>query len=291
MHRARMTPKLFVLGTLPLLLAAGLAIKAASEALSGSSLQPAVSRPGVAVKRIAVITDATVDAAGRHGLWKLKEALRANGVSLTEDADQLESADLVLLAGLGSGSGPAAAALRTAKAPAPREAEALTVRRSASYRGKPAVVLAGADGTGLMYAALDVAARVSWARPGGDPFQFVRDTAEAPYLKERGVVIFTMNQAYFESRLHDEQFWVRYLDMFAADRINRLVLTFGYEDGGYMTPIYPYFFDVDGFPEVRVVGLTAAQQARNFAALKRVFHLASERGILIKPGQIGRAHV
>ena len=42
----------------------------------------------------------------------------------------------------------------------------------------------------------------------------------------------------------------------AKDRFNRLVLIFGYEDGGYMAPLYPYFFDVDGFPDVRVVGLT-----------------------------------
>ena len=44
--------------------------------------------------------------------------------------------------------------------------------------------------------------------------------------------------------------------MLAKDRFNRLVLIFGYEDGGYMAPLYPYFFDVDGFPDVRVVGLT-----------------------------------
>ncbi|MFB3778425.1 MAG: hypothetical protein ACE141_12480 [Bryobacteraceae bacterium] len=284
MHRTLRTFKLFVFGFLPLLLAAGLAIKAASEALSDASAQPSVSKPAGAVRRVAVITDITLDAAGRYGIRKFTEALRSKGIAVSEGDGQLESSDFVVLAGLGLGQGPAAEALRAAKAPVPGDAEALTVRKSASYRGMPAIVLAGADGTGLMYAALDVADRVAWTPGGGDPFRFVRDASEAPYLKERGVVIFTMNQAYFESRLHDEQFWVRYLDMFAANRINRLVLTFGYEDGGYMTPIYPYFFDVEGFPEVRVVGLTAEQQARNFAALKRVFRLASERGILIKPG-------
>jgi hypothetical protein len=27
-----------------------------------------------------------------------------------------------------------------------------------------------------------------------------------------------------------------------------------------MTPLYPYFFNVDGFPEVQVTGLSAEQQ-------------------------------
>ena len=67
--------------------------------------------------------------------------------------------------------------------------------------------------------------------------------------------MFTMNRAYFESHLYDEQFWRRYFDMLAKDRFNRLVLVFGYEDGGYMAPLYPYFFDVDGFSDVHVVGL------------------------------------
>ena len=51
-----------------------------------------------------------------------------------------------------------------------------------------------------------------------------------------------------------------------------------------MAPLYPYFFDVDGFPDVRVVGLTPEQQARNLKALKTMLRLAAERGIHVKPG-------
>jgi hypothetical protein len=51
-----------------------------------------------------------------------------------------------------------------------------------------------------------------------------------------------------------------------------------------MAPLYPYFFDVDGFPGVRVVGLTADQQARNRAALKTMLRLAAERGVRVKAG-------
>lgn len=236
------------------------------------------------IKRIAVITDLKMDAPARHGLQKLEEALRAKGIGTEEGSSHLAGSDFVILAGLAGSGGPAALLLEAMKAPAPAGAEALTVRKGATYHGKPALLLAGSDGVGLMYAALDIADRVTGAARSGDPFQLVSDVDEKPYLKERGVTIFTMNRAYFESRLYDERFWTRYFDMFARDRINRLVLTFGYEEGGYMAPPYPYFFDVDGFPEVRVIGLTEEQQTHNRTAFQKMLQLAAERGIRVKPG-------
>ncbi len=236
------------------------------------------------IKKVVVITDAALGQPARHGVQKLEEALRAKEVEVSEGESQLSGADLVLLVGLGDGRGAAAAALAEMKAPSPRGAEALTVRTAARYREKPAIVLAGSDDTGLMYAALDLADRVGWAGKDANPFQFARDAAEKPYLEERGVIMYTMNRAYFESRLFDERFWRRYFDMFARDRFNCLVLIFGYEEGGYMAPLYPYFFDVEGFPNVRVVGLTAEEQARNLKALKTMLRLAAERGIHVKPG-------
>ena len=117
-----------------------------------------------------------------------------------------------------------------------------------------------------MYAALDTADRISWST--ADPFQYVRDTTEKPYLAERGISMYTMQRAYFESRLYDEAYWKRYFDMLAADRINSFVVIFGYENGGFMAPLYPYFFDVKEFPDVELVGITAEQQARNPAAFQ-----------------------
>jgi len=260
---------------LPIYLAVVLALETASS--------PAAA-PAVTVKKVAVIADARLGGPAQYGVQKLEVALRAKGLSVAEGEDQISGADFVLLAGLGTGRGAAAAILADMKVPAPTGAESLTVRTGAKFQQKPAIVLAGSDDAGLMYAALDLADRVGWTGIGGDPFQFARDASEQPYLKERGVVMFTMNRAYFESRLYDEQFWQRYFDMLAKDRFNRLVLVFGYEDGGYMAPLYPYFFDVDGFSDVHVVGLTPEQQARNLKALKKMIQLAAERGIQIKPG-------
>ncbi len=265
------------------LLATAIGIEAASPpgAASGEFGRAVAA---VVVHKVAVIVDPTVDPPSRHGISKLEETLRSKGITVTESTAQAGGADIVLVAGLAGGGGAAAKTLVQMHAPVPAGAESLTVRRTATYQGKPAVLLAGSDGAGLMYAALDLADRVSWAPSGGNPFQFAKDATEKPFLRDRGVVMFTMNRAYFESHLHDEKFWVRYFDMFAKDRINQLVLTFGYEDGGYMAPLYPYFFDVDGFPDVKVVGLTPEQQKENFNSFKTMLRLAAERGIRVKPG-------
>ena len=132
-----------------------------------------------------------------------------------------------------------------------------------------------------MYAALDVATRLAPASRTRDPFENVRETTEEPFLAERGVSMYTMHRAYFESRLFDERYWQKYFDMLAASRINNFVVIFGYENGGFMAPPYPYFFDVSEFPQVKLVGLTSAEQTRNTAAFKRMIRLAHERGITV----------
>lgn len=235
------------------------------------------------LRKVNVIADPTLDAPARYGVHKLVDALRAKGLQVTEDATS-KRGDLTILAGISSNGGPAFKALKQAGANQPIGRQALAVRTHTNYQGRPAVALVGADGVGLMYAALDLADRVGWSTESSNPLEFARDVSERPFLKDRGVVMFTMNQAYFESRLLDRKFWVRYLDMMASNRFNRLVLTFGYEDGGYMAPPYPYFFNVDGFPNVHVVGQTPEQQTRNLDALRTVIRLAAERGIRIKPG-------
>ena len=62
------------------------------------------------------------------------------------------------------------------------------------------------------------------------------------------------------------------------------MVIFGYENGGFLAPLYPYFFDVPEFPGVRMVGLTAKQQQRNTAAFQTMMRMAHERGIEVTAG-------
>src|ERR1035441_299337 len=228
--------------------------------------------PAMAARQVALVIEGELAPPARHGLAKLQDALRAKGYEIAADAAQ---ADYVILAGTG------ASAAAQLGAPVPAGREALTIWRG-RYLDKPAIVLSGGDASGLMYAALDTADRIGWS--AGDPFQYVRNTTEKPYLAERGVSMYTMQRAYFESRLHDEAHWKRYFDTLAADRINTFAVIFGYENGGFMAPLYPFFFDVEEFPGVEMVGITKPEQARNTAAFQTMIRLAHERGIAVTAG-------
>ena len=232
-----------------------------------------------AAQTVTVIIDGTLDAPARYGLGKMEDALRAKGLAVTEGASAPGGNSLLVLAGVRSPTGAATAAVVAAGGPLPEGADALTVRRSAPFAGRRAVVLLGADAIGLMYAALDTAERVGWSASTTNPFDRVKDASEKPATRERGIQTFYGNRAYFESKFYDERYWVRYFDMMAANRFNNFLFSAAYEAGGFLVPIYPYFFDVPGYPNVRMLGMTAAEQAKNTATLRTIIRLAHERGI------------
>ena len=165
----------------------------------------------------------------------------------------------------------------------PTNAEALAIQKLA-YQGKPVWAIAGSDDAGLMYAELDVADRIGWNANADFPLSEVRDTVEKPDLATRGITLFVMNRAYWESRFYDEAYWQRYLDTLAQNRFNSILVTFGYEDGGFLAPSYPYFFDLPEFPDVKMIGITAAQQRQNVEALNRLIDMAHARGIRFSVG-------
>jgi hypothetical protein len=216
-----------------------------------------------AARKIALVTTGDLPPQALYGLNKLSASLKNSGAEIVTSA---ASADYVIRLEQSPNLG----------------AQALTIHRG-TYQTKPAILLAGGDSTGLMYAELDTAERISWST-AGDPFQYVRDVSEKPYIADRGISMYTMQRAYFESRLYDEQYWTRYFDTLAASRLNNFVVIFGYENGGFMAPLYPYFFNVEQFPGVEFVGITPEQQARNTAAFKAMIRIAHERGIAVTAG-------
>jgi hypothetical protein len=227
--------------------------------------------------RVAVVAGADPAPPVRHGLTKLTEALHARGF-VVEPAVSPRTG-FVVLAGLASDRRIRAVLPRAALPSAPQSLAILKTE----WQAKPTLVLCGADARGLMYAALEAADRISWSTSHTDPFDKIRNLTESPYLAERGISMYTMHRAYFESRLFDEVHWKRYFDLLARSRINAFTIIFGYENGGFMAPAYPYFFDLPEHPSVRLVGMTREQQARNTAAFRRLIRLAQERGIDVIP--------
>jgi hypothetical protein len=228
--------------------------------------------------RISLIQDQRAGAPARHGIAKLKAALAARGV-LYDEPTSLETAHGQVLIVTSLTDGPA----KSLGVEVPAAPESLLVR-NVQWHGRPVLLLSGADDRGLMYSLLEAADRIAWAPDVSKPLSEVRDTVESPSVADRGVTIFTMQQAQFENRFHDENYWVRYFDMLARDRFNTFQLLFAYEMDGYMCPSYPYFVSVDSFPGVRVEGLSKEQQQRNLADLHRLIRMAHERGIKVTLG-------
>ncbi len=233
---------------------------------------------------VSVVTDHQPGPAAAHGMVKMLDALRGKGVAF-EKVTSLDDArgKFLLVAGLAAGDGPAARVLKSEKTRLQDVPEALVMHKT-QWHGKALWTLAGADDRGLMYAELDAADRIGWAEDRGAPLSELRETAEKPDAPERAVSIYTMNRAYWESRFYDEKYWARYLDTLAQNRFNSLVVIFGYENGGFLAPCYPYFFDVPEFPGVRMVGITPQEQERNLKAFKRLIQMAHDRGIRFTVG-------
>lgn len=233
---------------------------------------------------VSLIAENHLGAPAEHGLSVLGGALQAQGWEVERVASPAAAhGDRLVVVGL---AGAKNAVGDLASQPTLARPEALAIRR-ASVRGRPALLLAGADDRGLMYAELEVADRVGWvgpAAPGIDPFGAVHTMSEQPAVRDRELSVYTMNRAYWESRFYDERYWTRYFDLLAADRFNHFLIVFGYENGGFLAPPYPYFFDTPGFAGVHMVGLTAEQQRRNLVALNRLIALAHERGIRVSLG-------
>lgn len=232
----------------------------------------------------SIVTDKAPGVSVSHGLTKLTDALQAKNISFEKVGSMSEArGNSVIVTGLASGKGAAAQMLKAGSRAVPEVSEALTIWKT-DWQKKPVWVISGFDDRGLMYGLLDVANRISWSADGKSPMSEVKEITEKPDVSERAVSIYTMNRAYWESRFYDEAYWARYLDMLAQNRFNSLVVIFGYENGGFLAPAYPYFFDVEEFPDVQMVGITAQEQQRNLAAFNNLIKMAHDRGIKFTAG-------
>ena len=234
--------------------------------------------------QISIVTDNSPGVLVLHGLSKLTDALQAKNISFEKTGSVFDSkGQLIIVTGLSSGTGEAAKMLKTGNHQVPEVSEALTIWKT-TRENKTIWVISGYDDRGLMYGLLDVAIRIAWSTDKRSPMSEVREITEKPDVPERAISFYTMNRAYWESRFYNEDYWARYLDLLAQNRFNSMVVIFGYENGGFLAPCYPYFFDVEGFSDVRMVDITPMQQQRNLEALNKLINMAHDRGIRFTVG-------
>ena len=233
--------------------------------------------------QISIVTDKSPGVSALHGITKLTDVLQLKNITFEKVGSINEAkGKLVIAAGLGSES-IASLLLKAGSHTLPQVPEALTIWKT-TLQKKTVWVISGFDDKGLMYGLLDVADRIRWNDDSKSPMSKVKEITEQPDVSERAMSLYVMNRAYWESRFYDKKYWERYLDIMAQNRFNTFAIIFGYDYAGFMNPSFPYFFDVEGFPDVKFVGLTKQEQQRNLDALNQIIKMAHDRGINITIG-------
>ena len=234
------------------------------------------------IPEISIVAESKTEISVSYALNKLTEILENKQISF-EKVTSLNEAkgDLVLYLGTGN-MDEKMAAIAENEDDLPQVPEAISIKKT-NWQDKMVWLVRGFDENGLMYALLDIADRISWNQDKKSPLSQLIETTEQPDAKTRAISIYTMNRAYWESRFYDEAYWEEYLDMLAKNRFNSLLVVFGYENGGFLAPCYPYFFDVEGFPDVKME-ISSEEQQKNLAALNRLIEMAHEHGIQFSVG-------
>jgi len=139
-----------------------------------------------------------------------------------------------------------------------------------SFRIAPGLI-SGSDLRGLMYGLLEAAEQI---RETGR----LVAAAGKPATPIRGIRYFLHNRDLESGWYYSREYWKDFFAMLARNRFNRFNLVFAHQTD-YLAPPYPYWVAVDGFPQVRVPGLSTAERERNLEMLRYISQTAADHGI------------
>lgn len=148
-----------------------------------------------------------------------------------------------------------------------------------NFNNKTTLVVGGSDSIGLMYALNELSDQIK--DKGLSALENLQDTLESPENKVRGLDRFIKDDnddAWFFS----EEFWQYYIKQLAKNRFNRLTLITGYNDGkkeDFMIPVYPYFFQVPGFQNIKIKKDLNKTPANYLKQLRRIGEISHHYGL------------
>lgn len=209
----------------------------------------------------------------------LQQALTKAGFAVQRAQTAAQAAGSIIMAS-GATFPVGVGALAGAHVAQPTAPESLALFET-NLAGKPAVVACGADARGLSYALYELADRVQT----GAPLKFPQAVIEKPANPVRSVMRQFTSELYDKPWFYDRAMWAQYFAMLAANRFNRIDLTFGlgYDmlkgvADPYLVFAYPFLLAVPGY-DVTVTNLADAERARNLATLRYISDLAVSYGL------------
>ncbi len=223
---------------------------------------------------------------GRWAAEHLRAALTARGCAVQQATSSAAAAggSVVMLGGAKS---PAMAALLGVSVPDVPEA---VVLGSGMVDGRSALLVAGSDPAGLVYAATELADRVRTAPNPAEELQLGATLVEQPANRVRAVARFVTNEIEDRGWLHDRDFWRAYLTMLASNRFNTFSLTLGIQydypqevSDVYFYFAYPFLVKVPGY-DVAASGLPDDERERNLETLRFIAQETVRRGLRFRLG-------
>jgi len=216
---------------------------------------------------------------------ELERSLAARGISVHhhQRIDQAAAGDLCIVVG-GADRPLSRKILAGAHATPPDIPEAFALVRGHSA-ARSVLLACGADARGLVYALLEIADRIHYARQPLEALDVREPVVEKPANPVRSVNRCFQSDVEDKPWYNDRAMWPPYLSMLAAQRFNRFSLTFGL---GYDFPrhlrdtyfyfAYPFLVSPAGY-NVRAVGLPDEERDQNLAMLRFISDEAAARGL------------
>jgi hypothetical protein len=244
--------------------------------------------------RIALVVDpgdtiATAKAP-QWALGELEEALGRAGAAVRTIARVAQARDGERCVVASGASMPVAQdALTRARAAIASAPEALAIA-NARIGGRDALVAAGTDARGLVYALLELADRVRSGQTPAAALDQPAPVVERPSNAVRSVMRQFTSEVLDRDWFDRRDMWPAYLTMLATQRFNRLHLAFGlgYDAlqqvaDSYLLFLYPFLVRVPGY-DVRVTNVTDADRERNLDMLRYISEQTVARGLEFQLG-------
>lgn len=210
------------------------------------------------------------------GKNKLEAAIKEAGYQievLNHFTEKKDSSGFVLVVGSAEDQ-RVEVLLKSAGVKPVKEAESTILQWCKTMEGN-ILLLSGSDQVGLMYTLLEMAERIR--TEGMTALTHAENQIEIPENEVRCMDRYLLGHLDNEWFL-SEEFWRYYFERLAQARFNRFCLILGF-DTAYMSPPYPFFTEVEGYPQIRMKVFGGEQREQNLNMLRKIITMCHEYGL------------
>jgi hypothetical protein len=257
-------------------------------------------------QRVSILMDSSDPTASgapvQRAAGQLRSALVAKGIAceIVPSADQAAGSTMCIVA-----AGASSSLVRNLSANAEPNGIDSFRMSPGNLSSVPAIFISSNNSLGYIYGLLELAERARFAENPATALHLTQPIQQSSQNEVRSVGRYFCSELEDKSWYYDKDFWKGYLDVLVTNRFNRFNFGYGLEydfprgvTSDYFHFVYPYLFEVPGYPDVRVlqlaspdgkrlstpVPLTKEERAKNFEALRFIAAETGARGLHFQLG-------